>query len=214
MKVLDKNLKHNIHNLFMCPVYYTYLEKENFLNETQSINLKLLKNYVFSIKKKSKGRVKSNLGGWQSFDVKLDEPVLKNLNNAILERAKVFADSLFFKKNLSVVFTNAWFNINDYGHSNMDHIHPGSQLSGVFYLQTSKDTGGIVFNSNNNNIEYDWTENLIEKYTEWNSASYIELADTMKLFLFPSWLRHRVETNLDKKISRISYSFNLNLVNN
>ena len=206
MKNDNIEFEHNIKNLFTTPVYFSFLKNE------KTINLIKLKKYIFSLVKKSNGRVKSNSGGWQSHNINLQDKEVVNLNKIILDRVKIYADAIYFKKTLKPIIANAWFNINDYGNSNIEHIHPQSHISGTFYIQTTDKTGDIVFINPDLTMQYAWPEYIIEETTEWNSEAYLIKSEQYKLLLFPSFARHRVNTNFDKRIQRISYSFNINLV--
>ena len=46
-------------------------------------------------------------------------------------------------------------------------------------------------------------------YNNYNSGTWWLPSEENNLYLFPSWLKHRVEPNLNKNENRISISFNL-----
>ena len=50
----------------------------------------------------------------------------------------------------------------------------------------------------------------ITEYNSWNSPVWRMPVKEGKLILFPSWLKHGVQPNLNKTESRISVSFNYN----
>ena len=118
-----------INNLFTCPVY------ESKLNlDAKAISLNCL-----DIKNKYNGVVKSNLTGWQSFNVK--DKI--NIVDEIMEHVNIFNKDLKIKKTLSI--DNMWININNYKDYNIEHTHPGSILSGVYYSQVNDNSGNLVF---------------------------------------------------------------------
>jgi uncharacterized protein (TIGR02466 family) len=87
------------------------------------------------------------------------------------------------------------------------HSHYPHSITGVYYYKTNGNDGNIFFE--NPLINYAWTSNIGMKTI---------LPDTIpvspevgKMIMFPSWLRHGVETNLTDS-ERISISFNLTLI--
>jgi uncharacterized protein (TIGR02466 family) len=105
-----------------------------------------------------------------------------------------------------------WININNYKDTNLVHNHPGSEISGVYYVKVPENSGCIVFRhpaSSELNHYYYNTMNLGER--EWDSytASHWEMPVTERvLYLFPSWLNHYVSPSHNKTEERISLAFN------
>jgi uncharacterized protein (TIGR02466 family) len=188
-----------IKNLFTVPV----------LQQKLDLDLSSIKNYCLSLKKKEKeGRVRSNKGGWQSENLIGEHPVLDGLVLNILNYGNNFSKILKIKNKL--LLDNIWININTYNNVNIPHIHPGSILSGVFYVNVPKDSGNIRFQRPDYNLAgCVWPENLFETMNEENSLEWWMPSIENYLYLFPSWLSHWVEPNLNKKEERISISFNL-----
>ena len=186
-----------IHNLFSVPIY---LEKLN-------LNNKKILNHCLKQKKHLKTAFKSNIGGWQSPALNGRHQPLEKLITEILTMGETFRKNLNFKNPLKLA--NMWININGYGHNNIPHVHPNSILSGVYYVKTFKDSGNIVFyHPGSSLMEYDWQSFKIEKYTPSNACTWKFESAQGYLFMFPSWLLHRVDNNLSKK-ERVSISFNL-----
>jgi uncharacterized protein (TIGR02466 family) len=165
------------------------------------------------------GRVISNNGGWQSHDF-IDEVMQNNplseLRSKILQMAYYCADEFGFV-DYTLRIVNLWMNVNKHGHSNYVHTHPGSILSGVYYLsvpdccsgtlnflrdyqyQMMKESWGM-----GNNVKQDSTLNE-------NIVTFSPLNDHM--VMFPSWLLHSVsKSNSDGE--RISISFNIQVFSN
>jgi len=115
-----------------------------------------------------------------------------------------------------------WVNINEKYHYNEWHMHPGATLSGVYYIKHdgSTEQGDIMFKhpfasymeSAHWSSVGEWRPNL-NVVEAWNMVTAGEVNITPNsnmLFIFPSWLEHKVELNL-KNDSRISLSFNSRL---
>jgi len=169
-------------------------------------NLTLLLKFCLKIKKEDKGRKISNVGGFQSKNIKLDLKEIKNLYNQITLHSNTFIKNILqIDKNVSL--SNLWININEHKDYNMIHEHPFSVISGVFYVKTPKNCGNIVFSSDSKIENYIHSEN-IKEYNEYNSSVWFLPSEENTLYLFPSWLKHYTEPNLSNE-SRVSISFNL-----
>lgn len=178
-----------------------------------SIDLKLLKQELLDyIEKNDKdGRNLSNIGGYQSNDLNIDL-VLK-----YIEIPKVL-DLLFqecsniIKKN--IVISNIWININKFGDYNNKHSHPGSVLSGAFYVDIpdlENDGGEFLFHRNRSHIDYS-LHSLLENVENPEDfyAEYTYKPIPGQAVIFPSSLEHSVRSNSSNK-DRISLSFNTTL---
>jgi uncharacterized protein (TIGR02466 family) len=187
----------DILNLFRQPVARIILNED----------LNLLSKYCLDIKKQQKSKkIVSNVGGFQSEDIKLNSPEIKNLCNSIVLHSNIFFKNVLEIKK-DIFLSNIWININEYKDYNLIHDHPFSRISGVFYVKTPKDCGNIVF-MNDSNITHYITDKIIN-YNSYNTSTWFLPSIENTLYLFPSWLKHYVEPNLSKK-SRMSMSFNLN----
>ena len=183
-----------IEDIFKIGVYYCDLD----------IDTKSYVDFCYDIQKKDKGRTISNEGGYQSFDLdpynKLMQNLIHDINPHVNEYAKHLSD-------IPVKFSNMWVNINGHRDYNIPHNHPKSLISGALYLQAPEDCGDIVF--------YHPADSLIEAYfgtagertSEYGYLRYWYPAKVNRMFLFPSWLSHSVESNNNKE-KRISMSFN------
>lgn len=173
-----------------------------------SLNNKQIENYCLKIKNKDKGQTKTNVGGWQSNDLIGNHKILNNLFISIIDNANQFGKYLNFKNKLSI--DNIWININSYKDFNKVHCHPNSLISGVYYVKTPKDCGNINFVNSNNDLLYNcWNIQKFNNYNSYNSPEWFMPSLEKNLYLFPSWLNHYVEPNMNKKEQRISISFNL-----
>lgn len=169
-------------------------------------NKKLIK-YILDLKKQSKGRNVSNPTGWQSLDLNLTNSIFSKLNKEIIKNFFEYIDILSLENKFKIA--NIWANINGYKDYNLIHAHGNVVVSGVYYLQIPENSGNIFFiNPASDLIEISWQKS-IKKYTEHNSPFFNINSIESNLILFPGWLKHGVEANLNKKENRVSLSFNI-----
>ena len=171
------------------------------------LNLIEIEEYCL-MKNQTQSVTKSNQGGFQSGNIDLSEKVLRNLNNNLIIETHKLCDELQLKKPTKI--DNMWVNINNYGNSNTNHIHTNCLLSGVFYPSQSypENCGNIKFQHPSHDIMgYNWDSQQIN-YNKYNSLSYQLPPISGHAIIFPSWLVHRVESNLNKNFLRVSMSFN------
>ena len=183
-------------DLFKTPVYGDFLK----LNNSE------IASYFYKLKKKSKARNRSNLGGWQSEDLKR-HLIIENLCEAIESHSNRYAQKIGLKP---LQLSNLWFNINNYKDTNIIHNHPNAILSGVYYVKVPKNGGDICFLHPCYDVfAHDWNDDMITNLNKHTSARWIIKSVDSKLLIFPTWLNHYVQPNLNKKEERISVSFNL-----
>ena len=169
----------------------------------------------------NKGVQQSNRGGWQSDNLveETHEEFIrfkKEINRHLqIYHAEIF-DGMEFNENVTQHIDNMWVNINEKHHYNDWHVHPGSALSGVFYIKHdgSKENGDIVFKRSNGlyfSLSH-WPGGLVKTLNE-VTAEIINIEPKPNMLLiFPAWLEHKVEMNL-KDDNRISLSFNSGPIN-
>ena len=190
--------ENNFIEIFKCPILNIKLDIEN----------KNIYNFIKNLKKNSFGKIMSNRGGWQSENLNLEKNELKPLIKDIQKYSDIFIEFCSLKKTRYNII-NMWANINKYKDYNLPHIHHNSIISGSFYLKTPKNCGRIVFYHPSENRYYDWNLNTLDKITNKNCNEYSLDVEKNMLLLFPSWLKHYVEPNLNKKEERISIAFNI-----
>jgi uncharacterized protein (TIGR02466 family) len=190
-----KNKMNNYISLFNCLI----LEKKLNIDNTE------IKNFI--LKNKKNGRKLSNFGGYQSNDLNLKQKEIQNLLKEIVNYSIEYTKKMEVKKSIILSIGNMWFNINNYKDFNVEHEHPKSFISGVYYLQTHNKCGDIVFKHPSQTIGVYW-DDMFENYNYFNSSTYKLNPIEKNLYLFPSWLKHYVEPNQTKK-DRISISFNV-----
>jgi len=98
-----------------------------------------------------------------------------------------------------------WFSINSYGDYTTLHNHRDSVLSGVFYVDIPDENMGKINFERSDDISYYLPP--LESYNNFTGERASYQPETGRVLIFPSWLKHSVDTNRSKK-NRISISFN------
>jgi uncharacterized protein (TIGR02466 family) len=99
--------------------------------------------------------------------------------------------------------TQAWLNFTTQGQWHHKHAHPGSLISGVYYVAASGDTDRIMFfRGGYKRVPFTQAE-----FNPWNSDSWWIPVAAGDLVLFPSELEHMVPP-VTTDSTRISLSFN------
>ena len=187
----------SIHDIFRVPIYEVQLD----------LDIKKLQSFCNEYQQKDTGKTLSNVGGYHSNDLPLNEvslnPLIKEINTHSSKFAKEFIN------NNEQVLANMWINISLYKDTNRSHNHPGADISGVYYVKTPADCGDIVFEHPALDVlNYYSPETKSKEFNEYNSPTWWKPAIENHLYLFPGWLKHRVEPNGNKTEERISISFN------
>ena len=168
-----------------------------------------LKEYCYSIQKSDKGRIKTNVLGYQSNPLNIRDSILQPLIDHIeIETNKYIQSFLTYPKPMHVC--NMWININGTNSYNKLHTHPQSFFSGVYYVSKPKDSGHITFtHPAYDSLEVYWPFISNQKeYTSTNSTEWTMYSKDGDCLIFPSFYKHYVEPNKSKE-DRISISFNL-----
>jgi len=152
------------------------------------------------------GKKLSNVGGFQSKDLNLNDPSLKSLIKKIENYSNVFCNK-FLNINKKLNLINIWANINNFKDFNLPHNHSFTILSGVFYIKIPKNSGNLIFKADHQ-LENFVHPSLIVNYNNYNSSNWEFCPKINTLYLFPSWYIHYVESNLSNK-ERITTAFNL-----
>lgn len=188
-----------VYNLFPSCVY----EVELFEHVEE------LKKFSFELKNKDKGRVFSNVGGWQSNSFSLNK--FKKFKSILLNHLKIYGEYLNLDKTKKHEINQIWCNFNYYKDYNIPHLHLNSILSGVYYLTGNNKMGRLVFWHPSDLPEILWLNVKRDEYTVNNSITYNFFPKPGMLYIFPSWLRHSVEPNQTNE-ERISIAFDTNLI--
>lgn len=137
--------------------------------------------------------------------------LFSDVKKQIEERLEIIKHKFDFKDNLKFRMGNTWINLNQNNNITRPHLHSNSLLSGVLYIK-SKNSGPIVFMHPVMAHQYVIGEDLIKNYNKFTSADISVIPEQGKLIIFPSWLVHYVENNLDDT-DRISIAFNIKIEN-
>ena len=192
---------------FHTPIYFKDIENSKQLNKTLLSNIKKWK------KEDEQGIIRSNALGWHSgVDMhhrKEYQPLIKELFKMQTEIYK--AES--YHPNTEPVCDNMWANVNyKYSH-NKNHVHPGAQWSGVYYIKVPKDGGNIWFTDPCGERHIDlpiMADKQVKPVHYWREIHYQAIEG--RILMFPGWLTHEVQQNMsDLKGEngwRVSVSFN------
>ena len=195
-------------NIFKVPIYRVEL---NF-------DVKKLQSFCKEWQRNHSGESKTNRGGYQSSSLTKDDPLIYSLIQELEYHSTSFANE--FINNQKQRVDNLWININGYKDSNAPHTHPNSILSGAYYVSTPKDCGDIQFEhpAIDTLTYYMDTVRIMcirsglklayDNPSMYNAASIMVPAVENSLCIFPSWLKHSVQSNQNIKEERISISFN------
>tara|TARA_A100001035_G_C27743622_1_gene482883 strand:+ start:274 stop:867 length:594 start_codon:yes stop_codon:yes gene_type:complete len=161
------------------------------------------KTWAYQRKNEDVGRVVSNYGGYQSSDILPGQSA--NIDR-LVSHLNVEIDNCARQTGLGPLsIMNIWLNINPPGSYNHLHNHVGATLSGVYYIHGEKNQGNIQF-ERNDGAEYHIPD-VVEKTTYFTSTMATYACKTGALYVFPGWLKHKVEGNVSNT-DRISISFN------
>ncbi len=137
----------------------------------------------------------------------LKNPVFQELNSWLEAKAKRFFHEIYNPLGqVELYITQSWINHSEVGEEHHVHAHPNSILSGVFYFDADPAVDKITFiKSITKDIDI-----LPVQYNPFNSNTWYYSVDIGQLILFPSSLKHTVETvpPSPKRKTRISLSFN------
>ena len=186
---------------FAIPIWEYNLSRDVTKEEFQEIN-----NFCLNLKKNNPGRVRSNSGGWQSFDFTESGIVRTPLYNVFKHIPPILQSCMADLGSTTYISVkNAWVNINGKEHYNHPHNHPRSTLSGVCYITDNNST--ISFERPADIFSH-LLEDIDSKGNTMVSHSVINFTPTKgMLLIFPSSLKHSVRPN-ESDGERISIAFN------
>ena len=171
--------------------------------QNPELNKEILK--VLEESKKGQGVFKSNFGGFQTNTIEnqlIAETILK-------QSIKCITDNYQSKiKKIKFELLNMWINENLKNSFNIPHVHPGSHFSGVYYIETTKKNGELIFFK-------DGGSSLINlgDFLNYDDSNFYKIKPQKDMFiLFPSSLKHMVTPHSENG-KRISISFNIKLSN-
>ena len=190
----------------IAPVFINFLATESLkLDNAQ------LETYAQSLRKKNPGRVVSNHGGWQSNNLDLKAPELREMLEAVDQKLNELHAYFQFTPKTRVVISEAWININNRGGFNRSHHHPGSLFSCVYYVKGGANKGEIAFNNPIEAHAYTIPDALVDKHNAFTANDLFIPPVTGELLIFPSWLMHYVKPN-ETDEDRISIALNSGII--
>lgn len=156
----------------------------------------------------SRGMHRSNQGGWHSELLLTQERFIKYRD--FLEKFIVKSFQPYIKSSATLDVNSFWININGPGAINSVHNHPGSHLSGVFWVKATEYSGSLGFSNPNDFIHYPLLQTVSEetKGTYSFSEKYFFRPIEGDMVIFPSNMNHFVHENEDCE-DRISIAFNM-----
>ena len=191
------NSKVNLIELFKVPLFGSILD----------LDITSIEKYCLDYQNKDEGRILSNVGGYQSKEVRI-LPLIRELNKNL----NILADTHGIDDELTV--GNMWININQFKDYNGAHVHPNALFSGVYYVKAPDKCGNIIFEHPAQDVmNYTYDATNLKEYNQYNSITYWREAKENLLYIFPAWLKHSVAPNLSNE-KRISISFNIGIYSN
>ena len=126
------------------------------------------------------------------------------LKNKILKYVNdFFKTQLHFNKN-NFTITTSWIAKSSPGESSHWHNHNNCYYSGVFYVDTAKECGDIVFSTFDSN-----TFTILSSETsQHNSKVFLVPVENDRIVLFPAEIYHKINKNNSNK-DRYSIAFNI-----
>ena len=175
-------------------------------SEVKNIDNNEIKDYCLWLKDNTKGAFISNRGGWHSSEIVLPLP---NQLMTLFNNLELFVNEQCYKHlgvgNLKL--GNFWVNINTNGSYNLLHDHQNSILSGVYYVSVPYDNMGDLVLHRGDTAEYFLKSDVERVSTKANSFVSVKKPIESLFYIFPSWVRHHVESNYSDG-ERISIAFN------
>lgn len=182
----------NILNIFPIKIKYC----KSFLNKKEANKIILkIKKYKHN---KHYALIGDAISSHSLFSNILKDDKINNKLNIIL---KEYSDALGIEKQF--IF-NSWTNIQKKGSILNKHNHPSSSVSGALYLKVDSNSNKIYFYNPN---PYAGIIN-IKLYNESNFEYVYFQPEIGDLILFPSWLLHGSNNEINKSKERIVLSFN------
>ena len=191
-------IKTGFQNIFSVPIYTTFLDNKiiEYMEDLITPRLPQLK----ITNEKVKENVYTDF--WEPKRI-VNVKELSKLIKVVNPIFKKFSDSTSLALNSQVQF---W--IQDYRPTNSHpiHAHPGSFISGVYYIRANENAGEIEFFNPN-------PHSYFQKYTNPDSRRHNYLFNIKPkkgmLILFPSYLFHRVLSSFSSEVIRTCLAFNL-----
>jgi uncharacterized protein (TIGR02466 family) len=139
-----------------------------------------------------------------SYDL-LEDPIFKELVSACEEKTRIFAGHYGATQGVAKC-VEAWINVAEPGAYQEYHVHPNNHFSLVYYVETPKNCGNIVFASHSQ----DMFLFPIQSLTPLSFKTYFLIPQAGDVHIFRSNLSHMVELN-KSDLPRVSISMNFQI---
>ena len=141
------------------------------------------------------------------------DPRLKKFYEYFISEARTFLDAMNTRSSkYRFNFPFSFFAKVGKGARHELHSHPGSVISGVYYIRADESSPPIVFKDPRPYYKYMYYDTIFEEGRDPKSYSlfpeYVVKPKTGMLLLFPSWLEHEVLFSNSNE-ERITLVFNL-----
>jgi uncharacterized protein (TIGR02466 family) len=152
---------------------------------------------------------KSNRNGWHSDLRILENPVFKPLRIVLHDLSRKILVDYGANTEDRVLRIGGWANVHDKGGYNVSHVHPGSWISGSFYLKVPEGAGRLFFKDPRQATRMEDIPLLPERNNEpmRTRGKFNISPKEMMVVMFPGWFEHGVEECECEQ--RISIAFNI-----
>ena len=182
----------------------------------EKTNAKLIKDIDRWYERDQKGIVRSNSLGWHSAVDMHHRSEYNHFTKWLFAKVNEMMTHMGYHPNFEGFCDNMWANINKRYSHNRNHVHPGALWSGVYYIQAPKESGRLWFTDPRGEAHTmvpNWDSKKPRNRNFWREVYYEPVPG--RLILFPGWLTHEVEPNLNEEFDkedsrgwRYSLSFN------
>jgi uncharacterized protein (TIGR02466 family) len=152
---------------------------------------------------------RSTVMGWHSTEQLHRRPEMQEFVAVVHDNVAEVARSYRLDDNQAgLELATCWAIVNGKMASSALHCHPNSFLSGVYYVNTTEESGNIYFQDPRPGANMSACP--VTEYTPWTLRQIAYKPTPGGMLIFPSWLYHGVGPNLSDAL-RISLSFNFRL---
>lgn len=188
-----------------------YREKKFLSNEEceKIVNIYENKQDIFDKHESLPGNSLSSHGNSLKFNLDILQQISEKTQNNLKEKIKSIC--IEYSKESGFAFSeieNSWINIQTPGTSLSMHTHPFSSFSGALYLKVDDNSSKIHFINPNPFLSF----TTIRDLTPYTFQTYWFKPEIGDLILFPSWLNHGSNTDMNGSEKRIVLSFNTSIL--
>lgn len=199
-------------------LFTTIIYKQNLINSKDFLNISELAHTCLSFANDDEAGQKwceiNSFPGYTSYsslnDLTWRAPIFEDLKKSLDKHVYFYSKkiNLDVKKN-DIKLDSIWINILPHGGVHSSHLHPGSVVSGTFYVQIPKDSSGIKFEDPR--LSMMMGSPMRKKNSPLPLKQFVDIKPEIgDVILWESWLRHEVPLNSSQN-ERISISFNYNM---